>query len=190
MQTMVHYARAIGRLLLIVWITQHQVAKLLFQCIFFERTPELSARHAMQWAGRLVQAAGIDIRIHGEIPSRASLLVANHRSYIDIVAILSKLPCSFLAKVELLKWPVFGPAAKFGGTIFVDRDSTESRHESRSQLAAKMARGVSIVVFPEGTTYGGPGLLAFHKGVFHIAAEKSFRVTPVMILYEDPSAAI
>lgn len=189
MQILVCYARSLGRLLLIVWITQHQVLKLLLQCALFTRTPELSARHARKWASRIVHAAGIKIECHGDIPSCSSLLTANHRSYIDIVAILSQMPCSFLAKVELLKWPVFGPAAKQGGTIFVDRDSAGSRFESRSQIAAVLARGVSVVVFPEGTTSAGPGLLEFRKGVFHIAAEKTFRVTPVMILYDDPSAA-
>ena len=117
------------------------------------------------------------------------MLVANHRSYIDIVAILSQVPCSFLAKAELLKWPVFGPAAKHGGTIFVDRDNADSRYDSRSQIAAVLEKGVSVVVFPEGTTSAGPGLLDFRKGVFHIAAERALRITPVMILYTDPSTA-
>ena len=189
MQTLVRYTRSLGRLGRIVYITQHQILKLLFQRAFFARKPELSAGHARQWASRIVRAAGIKIECHGTPPSRSSLLIANHRSYIDIVAILSQLPCSFLAKAELRKWPVFGPAAKYGGTIFVDRDNAGSRYESRSQIAAVLAKGVSVVVFPEGTTSAGPGLLDFRRGVFHIAAEKSLRITPVMILYQNPAAA-
>ena len=72
MQLLIQYTRSIRRLLLIVYITQHQVLKLLLQSVFSARTPELSAKHARQWASRIVRAAGIQIERHGENPVHSS----------------------------------------------------------------------------------------------------------------------
>ena len=134
---------------------------------------------------------GLDIRIEtsGPIPDHGVLVVSNHRSYLDIVVILSHLDAAFLAKMELRSWPIFGWAANKGNTVFVDRSSAESRARARDALAERLAQGISVVVFPEGTTTAGPGLLPFKNGIFHLACKKDIPVVPVAVSYENPKAA-
>jgi 1-acyl-sn-glycerol-3-phosphate acyltransferase len=152
-------------------------------------SPELVASRARQWAGMLVKNLDIHIEQTGEIPADGALVVSNHRSYLDIVIILAHLDAAFLAKKELASWPIFGRAAKRGNTVFVDRSSAESRANARQAIGEKLAQGISVVVFPEGTTSAGPGILPFKKGIFHLAALNNIPVVPAAICYENPKAA-
>ena len=151
--------------------------------------PSLVAGHAKRWAATLVHGLDIQIETSGAIPDHGALVVSNHRSYLDIVVILSHMDAAFLAKMELRSWPVFGWAAKKGNTVFVDRASAESRARAREALAERLAQGINVVVFPEGTTTAGPGILPFKNGIFHLAAKKKIPVVPVAVSYENPKAA-
>ncbi len=152
-------------------------------------SPDLVASRARQWAGMLVKGLGIHIEQTGDIPEDGALVVSNHRSYLDIVVILYHLNAAFLAKKELESWPIFGLAAKRGNTVFVDRSSAESRAMARQAIGERLAQGISVVVFPEGTTSAGPGILPFKNGIFHLAATKDIPVVPVAVCYENPKAA-
>lgn len=151
--------------------------------------PHAAVRHGHAWARGLVRALGIDLSVHGVCPEGPHLLLANHRSYVDVVAILSQVPCAFLAKTEILGWPLFGRAARLTHTVFVKRDDPESRKRAREGALALLQRGVSFAAFPEGTTFRGPGLLPFHPGLFRLAEQYDFPVVPIAIEYADPADA-
>jgi 1-acyl-sn-glycerol-3-phosphate acyltransferase len=151
--------------------------------------PHAAVRHGHAWARSLVSALGIELRVHGAKPDGPHLLLANHRSYVDIVAILSQVPCAFLAKAEIGDWPLFGHAARLTHTVFVKRDDVDSRKRAREGALALLQRGVSFAAFPEGTTCRGPGLLPFHPGLFRLAEQYDFPVVPIAIEYEDPADA-
>jgi len=127
--------------------------------------------------------------VHGSPPEGPHLLLSNHRSYVDIVAILSQVPCAFLAKAEIAGWPLFGFAARLTHTVFVTRDDLESRKRAREGALALLQRGVSFAAFPEGTTSRGPGVLPFYPGLFRLAEQYDFPVVPIAIEYEDPADA-
>ncbi len=152
-------------------------------------SPDLVASRARQWAATLVKKLEIHIEQTGIIPEEGALVVSNHRSYLDIVIILSHLNAAFLAKKELESWPIFGLAAKRGNTVFVDRSNAESRARARQALGERVAQGISVVVFPEGTTSAGPGILPFKKVIFHLAATKENPIVPVAVCYENSEAA-
>jgi 1-acyl-sn-glycerol-3-phosphate acyltransferase len=149
-----------------------------------------SARALQQWCKRLVSALGLHVQTKGKPPQEGVLIVANHRSYIDIGAIGALVPCSFLAKQELAGWPLLGYGARrFGNVLFVSRKNEESRKRARAAVAAVLKGGVSVVVFPEGTTRASPGILPFKQGIFQTAAAGGFTVLPAAIEYEDPADA-
>jgi 1-acyl-sn-glycerol-3-phosphate acyltransferase len=151
--------------------------------------PHAAVRRGHAWARGLVRALGIDLSVHGARPEGPHLLLANHRSYVDIVAILSQVPCAFLAKTEIEGWPLFGTAARLTHTVFVKRDDAESRKAAREGALALLQRGVSFAAFPEGTTFRGPGVLPFYSGLFRLAEQYDFPVVPIAIEYADPSDA-
>ena len=181
--------KSLYRLFWVLEVTLYSILRLALAVSSSGWTPNLAASHARRWAATLVNGLDIRIKKTGDIPDHGVLVVSNHRSYLDIVVILSHIDAAFLAKAELKSWPVFGYAAQKGNTVFVDRSNAQSRTQARQALAERISQGVCVVVFPEGTTTAGPGLLPFKNGIFHMAAEKNIPVVPVSVTYENPEAA-
>jgi lyso-ornithine lipid O-acyltransferase len=141
------------------------------------------------WASNINQAMGLTVTMQGTPPDAGVLLVSNHRSYMDITAIGELAPVTFLAKQEVARWPVLGRGCRLVDVVFVDRDSADSRRRSKDEVARRLWNNISIVVFPEGTSHEGPGLLTFKPGIFQVAAMGRFPIMPVAVNYEDPSDA-
>jgi 1-acyl-sn-glycerol-3-phosphate acyltransferase len=141
------------------------------------------------WAQRVLAATGIAVERFGSPPDEPCLLVANHRSYVDIPVLLAQSPCAFLAKREIASWPLFGRAAARIETVFVDRSCPRSRAAARSGVIERLQRGLPVAAFPEGTTSFGPGLRTFFPGLFQEAQQHRFAVCPVAIHYPDPEDA-
>ena len=173
----------------VVEVTLLAIVRLTFAVRASGWRPALPAAHARRWARTLIHGLDIRITMEGVFPEGGMLVVANHRSYLDILVILAQVEAAFLAKAELKGWPVFGRAAQKGNTVFVDRASKESRRAARQALAERIFQGISVVVFPEGTTSKGPGVLPFKTGIFHMAAGKNIPIVPVSIVYDNPDAA-
>jgi 1-acyl-sn-glycerol-3-phosphate acyltransferase len=148
-----------------------------------------ASRHGHAWARRLVRALGVEIEVRGAPLPGPHLLLGNHRSYIDILAVLAAAPCAFLAKAEIGSWPLFGAAARLHPTVFVHREDRDSRKRAREGALAILQRGLPFAAFPEGTTCRGPGILPFYPGLFRVAEEYDFAVVPFAIEYEDRADA-
>jgi 1-acyl-sn-glycerol-3-phosphate acyltransferase len=132
---------------------------------------------------------GIKVYVREGVPPReAGILMANHRSYVDVMFFRSATPQIYLSKAEVKSWPLIGWGAKALDVVFVDRSSKESRSASRAELADRVQRGLSPVVFPEGTTVDR-GLLEFNPGMFFTAAELGVPVVPFVMEYSDPKMA-
>lgn len=151
--------------------------------------PHAAVRRGHAWARRLVPALGVELRVSGAVPRDRVLLLANHRSYLDIPILLSQLPCAFLAKAEIGEWPLFGEAARLSHTVFVKREDRASRRAARGSALERLRQGLTFAAFPEGTTSRGPGLLPFFPGLFELAAEHGVPVVPAAIAYDDPADA-
>lgn len=151
--------------------------------------PQVIYRTFREFARTTTRALQAEVEVAGPLPQRGVLLMPNHRSYIDIALLPLFTDCSHVAKAEVRKWPVIGPAAEVAQTLFVDRSSKESRRQAREALKEKLTRGHSVVVFPEGTTTKAPHLSELHPGMFYTAAEAEVPIVPVAIEYEDPEAA-
>lgn len=142
-------------------------------------------------AQSMLAPMGIVMHVHGKPPhgEHGALLVSNHCSYADIVLIAANCATTFLAKKEVSRWPIIGQAATAVGTVYVDRSSPESRRASRARIHQRIHHGISITVFPEGTTTPGPSTLDFRPGTFATAVDAGVPVVPVAIAYHDPRDA-
>ncbi|MEL6179021.1 MAG: lysophospholipid acyltransferase family protein [Myxococcota bacterium] len=136
----------------------------------------------------LLEPMGVVMHVYGTAP-KGALLVSNHCSYIDIVVIGSNTGTTYLAKSEVADWPIIGQTSTAVGTVYVDRTSAESRRASRIRVRERIAQGVNITVFPEGTTTAGPSTLDFRPGTFATAVDAGVPVVPVAIAYHDPRDA-
>ncbi len=181
-------ARALARLDRLFSMTGVHILRFATAAALEGRSLDFCSRRVQMWSADMLRVLGVEVELHGE-PPKGAMVVANHRSYIDICVLAQHMPCVFLSKAELKKWPVLGTAAKLGHTIFVERENRESRKQAREELARVLSLGVSTVVFPEGTTRIGPGAGAFRPGIFHVATQSGVPVVPAVVEYEHPQSA-
>jgi len=116
------------------------------------------------------------------------IYVSNHTSFLDIPGLTMLLPGQFrpLAKKELLKIPIFGWIARTAA-IIVDRSSPESRKKSIDRLKGFLKKGISILIFVEGTQNRTKELLQpFKDGAFRIAIDTQQPVLPIVVLGAGP----
>lgn len=152
-------------------------------------TPEQSA-HWMHAAGRRALAyLGLRCQVRGQAPTRG-LVVANHLSYLDIVICSAAMPCSFVSKAEIAGWPFFGMLARFGANIFLDRSSRASAKAVADEMSQRMQIGARVLLFPEGTSSDGSGVLPFYAALFEPAVAHAAPVTAAAVRYipDDGSA--
>lgn len=136
------------------------------------------------WRG-VARVLGLRVRVIGEpAQHRPVLFVANHCSWLDIVALGSVLPGSFVAKGDVAKWPVVSWVARLGRTIFVSRNRATVGRE-QNDLTARLAAGDNIILFPEGTTSDGVRVLPFSSSFLALADAPSLPfVQPVTLVYD------
>jgi len=112
------------------------------------------------------------------------IYVCNHNSYLDTPGMMLAIPGQFrpLGKVEMKKAPIFGWFYPYL-VVMVDRSSPESRRRSIMEMKAKLKRGISIFIFPEGKMNCTPHPLTdFYDGAFRIAIETQTPVMPMVML--------
>jgi 1-acyl-sn-glycerol-3-phosphate acyltransferase len=139
------------------------------------------------WADTWFLLVGIIHRNIYEVPLREGvpyIFVANHISYLD-AALLVKVfrkPMRPLGKIEMAGIPLFGYIYR-KAIVVVDRSDPEKRNRSVDRLKAVLRKGISILVFPEGTfNETHRPLKSFYDGAFRIAIETSTPVKPVLFL--------
>lgn len=145
--------------------------------------PHLVAR---LWGKIQLSITGTTVKIQGQenINSQKSyILVSNHQSNFDIFALLGYLSMQFrwIAKASLFRIPFLGWAMSRIGYIPIERDSPKKAYRSMLQAAEKVRKGVSVIIFPEGTRSPDGNLQPFKKGVFLIALKSQAPILPIAI---------
>jgi len=140
---------------------------------------------AARWARAVCRVLPLNIHHEGTPSFEARVLVANHRSYLDVVALLHGAPCGLLAKAEVGGMPLLGGVMRACGVTFVAREHKGSRLAARHALIARAQAGGRAALFPEGTTTAAPGCLPFRPGIFFAAAAAALAVQPVALHYAD-----
>ena len=159
---------------------------LLAQLFGVPRRPRGAYEMAMRrWAGWLLGAAGVTVVRRGDDTLSADIprvYIANHVSWFDIPACIDALPhYGFVAKRELEKIPLFGPAAKAVGVIYIDRENRKAAFGAIDDAASKIREGQSVLVYAEGTRGERYALRPFKKGAFVLAIGSGAPIVPVVI---------
>lgn len=140
---------------------------------------------ARTWTRILVWAAGVRIVLHGaeQLERRqARVFAANHVSWYDVFVLASVLPRNkFVAKAELFRIPLFGPAARRAGTVPIERHNRKAAFNAYDEAAQQIRDGSSVIVFPEGTRGADYRLRSFKKGPFVLAISAQVPVVPMVV---------
>jgi 1-acyl-sn-glycerol-3-phosphate acyltransferase len=140
-----------------------------------------------RWARFLLACAGTEVVLEnaGVIdPDRPQILVANHVSWFDVLALAAALPGRYLfvAKRELEKIPLFAHAARSCGHIFIDRRDRNRAVESLETARERLdEESPTIIMFPEGTRSPTGALQPFKKGAFVLAIQTGVDIVPAAI---------
>lgn len=143
------------------------------------------------WSKNMLRIAGnrkVNITFDGpqaqfdQWPSTA-IFIANHCSQLDINASAASIPYPivYLSKASVRKVPILGLLNERVGTVFIDRSNPKAAKQSVDRLLDTLKRGISVIVYPEGTRSKDGELLPFKKGAFHLAAKSRTTIIPLHI---------
>lgn len=158
---------------------------LISMLVAWDATPSLFWARRV-WAPVLLWAGGARLEVHGQHhvdPSRPTLYISNHQSTIDIPALFVAIPVNlrFVAKKQLQYVPLLGWYMLLAGYIFVDRGNRAKAIQSLERAAERIRRGVSLIMYAEGTRSPDGRILPFKKGPFALALKAGVAVCPVTI---------
>ncbi|TSE18831.1 1-acyl-sn-glycerol-3-phosphate acyltransferase [Tepidimonas alkaliphilus] len=178
-QALLRALRLLGHVLRGLWTVRHH----------FPRWDEAErARRVQDWARRLLELLGVRLRVHGAPPPQGSLVVANHVSWLDIMAVDAVRPCRFIAKADVHRWPLLGALVAGAGTLFIERTSRRDALRVVHLAAERLQAGDVLAFFPEGTTSDGSTVLPFHANLLQAALATGRPVVPLGIAYRHASA--
>jgi 1-acyl-sn-glycerol-3-phosphate acyltransferase len=144
-------------------VIPYQAVMLRFKIRGYKQTP----RAYQKFLSRIF---GIRVKIIGTpVQDRGALMVSNHSSYLDILALGGVARVSFVAKSEVASWPLFGTFARLQRTVFVERERRSKTGESRDLMRERLLEGDVLVLFPEGTSDDGHRVLPFKSALMGAA---------------------
>jgi 1-acyl-sn-glycerol-3-phosphate acyltransferase len=123
------------------------------------------------------------LRVEGRWPTGGPfVVVANHQSMLDIL-LLSHVPreMKWVAKDELFRIPWVGWMLRMSGDIAIRRGDADSGGEALARAKGYLARGMSVMIFPEGTRSARGTLLPFKSGAFRLALDAGVPVLPIVV---------
>lgn len=128
---------------------------------------------------------GIRLKTFGRenIPKKEAFLMAtNHIGYVELFSIFKIRPMAFVAKEEILSWPLIGPVVKAVGTVFVDRTSGGLSEQYIAEVTELMKNNVNFWFSPEKTTSDGTWLRPFSSALFVVANRLKCPLVPAVFV--------
>jgi 1-acyl-sn-glycerol-3-phosphate acyltransferase len=135
------------------------------------------------YLGFVGRCAGLRVRVEGRPLSDRVLFVANHVSWLDILALGGATRAIFVSRDDVAGWPLVGWIASLNDTLYVTRHARREVHGQADQLRQALRRGRAVALFPEGTT--DRAMMPFRPSLFEslFPALPGVRVQPVVIDY-------
>ena len=144
-------------------------------------------RRLDSWSKALLRVAKVNVLTLGREhvqPGESYVVMSNHQSHFDIPVVFQALgiPMRMVAKKELFRIPVMGPAMRYSGFVEVDRARRTRAVKSLSAARERMTRdGTSVWIAPEGTRSTTGEVGKFKRGGFHLAIDAGLRILPITV---------
>jgi 1-acyl-sn-glycerol-3-phosphate acyltransferase len=148
-----------------------------------DRSGDAVLRLARVWSRAILRAAGVKLTVNTHTPldpKTPYVFMANHASASDIFSLFVAVPfpVRMISKKSLGRIPFFGWAMHAGRFIFIDRQNPIAARRSIDEAARRIARGHSVLLFPEGTRTRDGNMGPFKKGGFHLAIASGATIVP------------
>lgn len=135
------------------------------------------------WARWFLRIFGMRVMREGVPLAGGTMFVANHVSWVDIIALHSQHMMGFIAKHEIRSWPLIGWLSTHTETIYLRRGNADSLGGVMDEMAMRLRAGRAVAAFPEGGTRKGDALGPFHARIFTAAVAADAPVQPVALCY-------
>lgn len=137
----------------------------------------------------ILKISGVELTVIGEenVPKDIPVLyIGNHRSYFDILLTYTRCPirCGYLAKIEMLRYPLLSNWMKNLHCLFLDRNDLRQGLKTILSAIEKIKSGISICIFPEGTRNRAESeldMMPFHEGSFKVATRTGCPIIPIAL---------
>jgi 1-acyl-sn-glycerol-3-phosphate acyltransferase len=138
------------------------------------------------WSAKVVKDTRMRLTVRGEEHydrSRTYLVMSNHQSHYDVPVLFHVLGPNLrmVAKTELFRIPIFGPAIRAAGFIELDRSDRASALANLDTARRALADGTNVWIAPEGTRSRTGDLRPFKRGPFYLALDSGLPILPVSI---------
>ena len=159
-------------------------------CVVLLHFPQLGREAREQrirwWSVKMFRMLGMRLEITGRLVPGAKLLVANHVSWLDILAVHAACPeARFVSKAEVRHWPLINRLVDAARTLYLQRERARDALRVVHEMAAALRAGDTVAVFPEGTTGTGHELLPFHANLLQAAISTATQVQPLALSFAD-----
>lgn len=182
--------RGAARFLIFVILAIYYLTPILVHAAVVKDGLPYALRRRRKWARVCSRLVGVSIDVDDPPTVEGpAVYISNHRSYYDPVAVLRDVEASPVAKAEVGSWFFIGFAARATGVMFVKRENKESRRQTIGAIEETLKRGLSVLIYPEGTTHIDLKSMPFRPGAFRVAAEMGRPVIPIAIEYSRPEDA-
>ncbi|MBY8856416.1 1-acyl-sn-glycerol-3-phosphate acyltransferase [Nocardia sp. CA2R105] len=148
------------------------------------------------YARAVLRCCGIGLRVvdergvnsgsaNAEGEDKALLNVAGHVGWTDVIALAAVQPMGFVARADLIDWPVLGGLARLMRVIPIERERLRALPEVIDAIAARLSAGERVAMFPEGTTWCGRAHGRMRPALFQAAVDTGTAVQPIRVRYLD-----
>jgi len=184
--------KSIYKIICVTWLGLWAALATVILCIFIipagmlSRTGNLAFSLSKLWAYTMLAVSFVrtGIKNKDKIQKGTSyIIISNHQSHYDIITLVTRLDIQFrwIIKKEILKIPIFGYGLNASRNIFIDRTNTNSAIDSINKGFDRLPRGVSVMVFAEGTRSPDGQIHEFKKGGFVAAVQRIIPILPVTV---------
>lgn len=139
------------------------------------------------WCRSFVRALGVDLRLHQKnrrpLP-RQYILISNHPSAFEDIGVPALFSVHSLAKDEVRDWWFAGRINVAADTLFVKRESRESRRAALDEIVARLHAGHNVLIYPEGGCKGRRIFSTFRYGAFEASLRTGVPILPLFLHYE------
>jgi 1-acyl-sn-glycerol-3-phosphate acyltransferase len=180
----VHPLRASLRLVRAVAHGLHGVAIVLWR---FPKLDQAARQQRIQWWSLgMLRHLGMQLEVQGDFHPGPKLIVINHVSWLDIMAVHAVCPeARFVSKADVRQWPVVRHLVDAADTLYIERERRRDALRVVQQMSDALREGHTVAVFPEGTTGVGRELLPFHANLLQAAITSEVHVQPVVLRFAD-----
>ena len=181
---MIRSARAAGRLLRCVAHGLHGLAIVLLRFPAFDAATRQA--RIQWWSTKMLHVMGIALQVEGVPATGGTLLVVNHISWLDIMAVHAVCPqARFVSKADVKAWPLLSRLVDAAGTLYLERERKRDALRVVHAMAQALQAGDTVAVFPEGTTGTGPVPLPFHANLLQAAISTHTPVQLAVLRFAD-----